>query len=142
MNNNDIFFEIDRNSENALSRINIINFIDIALVLVIILMIVSPMIEQGMEVKLPVSGPGKMAIQKSVILTVAKNGVIFWGNQQVRIENLENIVRSTMSQNPELGIIIKGDRSITYQELISVLDVLKRADVKKIGLATQTKTEK
>ncbi|HOK79549.1 MAG TPA: biopolymer transporter ExbD [bacterium] len=139
---NNIFFETEQNSENALSRINIINFIDVALVLVIILMIVSPMIEQGMEVKLPVSGPSKMAVQRSVILTVAKNGVIFWGNQQVRIENLENIVRSTMSQNPELGIVIKGDRFITYQELISVLDVLKRADVKKIGLATQAKTEK
>ncbi|HOJ30734.1 MAG TPA: biopolymer transporter ExbD [bacterium] len=140
--NKNTFFDIEQSKENALNRINIINFIDVALVLVITLMIVSPMIEQGIEVKLPVSGPGKMAVQRSVMLTVAKNGVVFWGNQQVSIENLEHIVNNAISQNPELGIVIKGDKNITYQELISVLDILKRADVKKIGLATQAKTEK
>ena len=140
--NKNTFFDIEQSKENALNRINIINFIDVALVLVITLMIVSPMIEQGIEVKLPVSGPGKMAVQRSVMLTVAKNGVVFWGNQQVSIENLEHIVNNAISQNPELGIVIKGDKNITYQELISVLGILKRADVKKIGLATQAKTEK
>ncbi|MCM8821207.1 MAG: biopolymer transporter ExbD [Candidatus Omnitrophica bacterium] len=125
--------------ENALSRINIINFIDVALVLVIILLMVSPMIEQGMEVRLPVSGTSKMAVEKSVVLTIAKGGKIFWGNREISSGNLESIARETISRNPELGIVIKGDRGISYQELIDVLDILKRADIKKIGLATEAR---
>ncbi|MCM8764454.1 MAG: biopolymer transporter ExbD [Candidatus Omnitrophica bacterium] len=125
--------------ENAISRINIINFIDVALVLVIILLMISPMIEQGMEVKLPVSGTSKMTIEKSIVLTIAKDGKIFLGNRAVSLSNLESIVWQTISQNSELGIVIKGDRNITYQELIDVLDILKRANVKKIGLATEAR---
>jgi len=127
----------DEKKENALNKINIVNFVDIALTLVIILLMISPMIEQGMEVKLPSAGPSKMAVSKSVILTIAKNKQIFLGNQPVRIENLESFVRSTISQNPEVAIVVKGDKNISYQELIDVLDILKRADVKKIGLATE-----
>ncbi|MCM8815209.1 MAG: biopolymer transporter ExbD [Candidatus Omnitrophica bacterium] len=126
--------------ENALSRINIINFIDVALVLVIILLMVSPMIEQGMEVRLPVSGPSKMTVEKSVVLTIAKGGKIFWGNREVGPDTLESIALKAVSQNPELVIVVKGDRAISYQELIDVLDILKRADVKKIGLATEARS--
>jgi len=131
------FFLQSGHRENALNKINIVNFVDVALTLVIILLMISPMIEQGMEVRLPSSGPSKISVGKSVILTIANNRKIFLGNQEVSIENLEPLVRSTISRNPELGIVVKGDKTITYQELISVLDILKRADVKKIGLATE-----
>ncbi len=137
----DRFFVMEQ-QENALNKINIINFIDIALVLVIILLMVSPMIEQGMEVKLPVSGPSKMAVEKSIILTIAKGGKIFWGNKEINVKNLESVVLNTVSQNPELGIVIKGDRDITYQEIITVIDILKRADVRKVGLATEAQPVK
>lgn len=132
-----IFFFTPQHKENALNRINIVNFVDIALTLVIILLMISPMIEQGMEVKLPTAGPTKITIGKSIILTVSKNGKIFLGNQETRIESLESSIKNIISKNPEIGIVVKGDRTITYQELISVLDILKRADVKKIGLATE-----
>lgn len=140
MKNNSFFNSVPR--ENALSRINIINFIDVALVLVIILLMISPMIEQGIEVKLPASGQTKMTIEKSVLITITKDGKIFWGNTQVNMEQLNSIVRNWVSENPEAGIVIKGDKNLTYQEIINVLDILKRADVKKIGLATQAQPGK
>ncbi|HOQ81590.1 MAG TPA: biopolymer transporter ExbD [bacterium] len=110
------FFLQSGHRENALNKINIVNFVDVALTLVIILLMISPMIEQGMEVRLPSSGPSKISVGKSVILTIAKNRRIFLGNQEVSIENLEPLVRSTISRNPELGIVVKGDKTITYQE--------------------------
>ncbi|MCM8759983.1 MAG: biopolymer transporter ExbD [Candidatus Omnitrophica bacterium] len=123
--------------ENALNKINIINFIDVALVLVIILLMVSPMIEQGIEVKLPVSGPSRIGVEKSIVITITKDGKLFWGNLHVTINELIVMAQNTVSKNPEIGIVIKGDKNITYQELINVLDILKRADIKRIGLATQ-----
>ncbi len=137
-----IFFFVAGHRENALNRINIVNFVDIALTLVIILLMISPIVEQGMEVRLPTAGKNKMAVEKSIILTVARNGKIFFGNEEVSEENLEAIVRSTISRNPEIGIVVKGDRTITYQQLINVLDILKRVNVKKIGLATEAHPRK
>lgn len=135
------FFNSEQ-KENALNRINIINFIDVALVLVIILLMVSPMIEQGLEVRLPVSSYSKMAVEKSVVLTIAKGGKILWGNREIDIKNLESVAKNALNQNPELGIVIKGERTITYQDLIDVLDILKSSGIKKIGLATQARIEK
>ncbi len=125
--------------ENALTRINIINFIDVALVLVITLLMVSPMIEQGLDVRLPVSGPAKMEVEKNIILTVARDGTIYWGNREITLTQLEKVASDTISRNPSTGIIIKADRNISYQEIINVLDILKKADIKRIGLATQAK---
>ncbi len=125
--------------ENALTRINIINFIDVALVLVITLLMVSPMIEQGFDVRLPVSGPAKMEVEKNIILTVARDGTIYWGNREITLTQLEKVASDTISRNPSTGIIIKADRNISYQEIINVLDILKKADIKRIGLATQAK---
>ncbi|MCM8805310.1 MAG: biopolymer transporter ExbD [Candidatus Omnitrophica bacterium] len=135
------FFDVEQ-KENALSRINIVNFVDVALTLVIILLMISPIVEQGMEVKLPVSSVSKMAIEKSIVITIGKQGKIFLANQEMDIQRLQDFVRTKILQDPDTSVVIKGDRAITYQELVNVLDVLKRADVKKIGLATEAKVAK
>ena len=135
------FFDVEQ-KENALSRINIVNFVDVALTLVIILLMISPIVEQGMEVKLPVSSVSKMAIEKSIVITIGKQGKIFLANQEMDIQRLQDFVRTKILKDPDTSVVIKGDRAITYQELVNVLDVLKRADVKKIGLATEAKVAK
>jgi biopolymer transport protein ExbD len=129
------FFRTDET--NALNRINIVNFVDVALTLVVILMMISPLIEQGLEVKLPSAGPSRISVQKSLIVTVASGNRIYAGSTQVSLDELKKMLANAVADNPETGVIVKGDRAITYQELVRVLDAIKRANVTRVGLATE-----
>lgn len=129
------FFRTDET--NALNRINIVNFVDVALTLVVILMMISPLIEQGLEVKLPSAGPSRISVQKSIIVTVASGNRIYAGSTQVSLDELKKMLANAVADNPETGVIVKGDRAITYQELVRVLDAIKRANVTRVGLATE-----
>jgi len=129
------FFRTDET--NALNRINIVNFVDVALTLVVILMMISPLIEQGLEVKLPSAGPSRLSVQKSLIVTVASGNRIYAGSTQVSLDELKKMLANAVADNPEIGVIVKGDRAITYQELVHVLDAIKRANVTRVGLATE-----
>ena len=123
--------------DNALTKINITNLVDVALTMVVILLMVSPFIEQGIQVKLPVSGPVKLSVQKPVILTVAQDKRIFVGDTPVSLSELKTVLKEKAGGNPDFGVIVKGDSNISYQDLINVLDAIKSASITRIGLATR-----
>ena len=127
---------------NAFSKINITNLVDIALTLVVILLMVSPFIEQGFQVKLPTSNPSKMTVEKSLILTIAENDKILIGNNTVSLSELKNVLEQKTGINPEAGVIIEGNRNISYQSLITVLDIIKSSNITKVGLATEIEQNK
>ncbi|MCL5408835.1 MAG: biopolymer transporter ExbD [Candidatus Omnitrophica bacterium] len=135
--NNQRFFNQSENNDNAFLKINITNLVDIALTLVVILLMISPFIEQGFSVKLPKSGPNKMALEKSIILTITKNNEVFIGNKSVNLSELKNALEKEAKTNPNSGVVIKGEKNISYQDLINVLDIVKSSHIKKVGLATE-----
>ena len=118
------FFNQSGNNDNAFSKINITNLVDIALTLVVILLMISPFIEQGFSVKLPKSGPSKMALEKSIILTITKNNEVFIGNKPVNLFDLKNILEKEAETNPNSVVVIKGEKNISYQDLINVLNIV------------------
>lgn len=122
-----------------ISQINITNLVDVALTLVIVLLIISPFIEQGIEVKLPVSSPAKISVQQSVIITVAPKGIYYIENRKVKLRELYNILKEKKHLNPKLSAVIKGDRNVPYGNMIKVLDIAKKCDIESIGLATEVK---
>ena len=128
-----------RENHSSISRINITNLVDVALTLVIILLMIAPIIEQGIEVKLPVSSPGKISVKKSVIVTVSPGKIYYVGRKKVKLRQLYQILKEKKEQNPQLSIIVKGDEKILYRNLIKVLDIAKKCEINRIGLATRTK---
>ena len=135
--NNQKFFNQSVNNDNAFLKINITNLVDIALTLVVILLMISPFIEQGFSVKLPKSGPSKMDLEKSIILVITKNNEVFIGNKPVNLIELKNRLQEAVKTNPNSGVVIKGAKNISYQDLINVLNIVKNSNIKKVGLATE-----
>ncbi len=128
-----------RNNHNLMfSRINVTNLVDVALTLVVILLMMSSFIEQGIEVKLPVSSPGKIKMEESVIVTVASDDVYYVNEKKVTPRQMYNILREKKAGNENLSVIIKGDREVHYKNIIKVLDIAKKCKIDVIGLATQT----
>jgi len=128
------------NRENfPLSQINITNLVDVALTLVIILLMIAPLIEQGIEVKLPASSPSKIEIRKSIIITVAPGNVYYIGGKKVSLRQLYRILKEKSRENRELSIVVKGDENVPYKNIVKVLDIAKKCKINMIGLATRPK---
>lgn len=133
---------IRRNNEDyTFSRINITNMVDVALTLVIILLIIAPFIEQGIEVKLPVSAPGAVQVENSTIITVAPKDVYYIDDKKVTLKELYNLLREKKRIKENLSVVIKGDEAVPYKNVVKVLDISKKCNIETIGLATQVEMD-
>jgi len=131
-----------RNDNNlTFSQINITNLVDVALTLVIILLIMSPFLEQGIEVKLPASSPGKIEVKKSTVITVAPGDIYYINDKKVTLRELYNILKEQKSVNEKMSVIVKGDQDVYYKNVVKVLDIAKKCKIEVIGLATRLETE-
>ncbi|RME69689.1 MAG: biopolymer transporter ExbD [Verrucomicrobia bacterium] len=125
-----------------LSELNVTALIDLGFSLLIIFMISTPLIEneRALPVDLPVSeeSASKAPDQRFVEITIASGGYIVDGNPLNRPQ-LEALLRSyAASPNPPV-ISIRADRGIVYQEVVTLLDMLKANRLTKISLETQSR---
>jgi len=123
------------------AQVNITNLVDVALNLVIILLIMSPFLEQGIEVKLPVSSPGKVQVENSTIITIAPGDVYYIDDRKVTLREMYNILKEKKRINEHLSVIIKGDESVLYKNIVKVLDISKKCNIETLGLATQAEVQ-
>ncbi|HOL22273.1 MAG TPA: biopolymer transporter ExbD [bacterium] len=129
------------NGDLTFSQVNITNLVDVALTLVIILLIISPFLEQGIEVKLPTSSPGKVQVENSTIITIAPGDIYYIDDRKVTLREMYNILREKKRINENLSVVIKGDESVLYKNVVKVLDISKKCNIENIGLATQTELQ-
>ena len=127
----------NRNKRPEIAQINITNLVDIALTLVLCLLMVAPMIEQGIEVSLPKSSPYEMKIEKSIIITVAPDNRYFIAGKQMSLREIYNFLKNKTYDN-QISVIVKGDERVPYENIIKILDIVKKCNINMIGLATQT----
>src|SRR5262245_42160633 len=114
-----------RNSLVTLADINIISLLDLAFVLLIIFVITTPLLEQGLDLKLP-SGVGKpdKNLQKTNIKTVeiSPQGVFTLGGRRLPLSQIEFELRQAFRLNPKLIVYIRADESGAVRHLASVLN--------------------
>jgi len=123
-----------------MSEINVTPLVDVMLVLLIIFMVTAPMMTQGVEVNLPQTTTKSMKSQEDpLFLTVNKNGEIFLENHTVRMEDLEDKVRSIFKYRREKELLLRADRDIPYGFVIKVIGAVKRAGIDKLGMVTEPK---
>ncbi len=126
----------------AMSEINVTPLIDLAFSLLIIFMITTPLLEQSIPLQLPLESqrPQQSRDQLRIqVISVDKAGQIFWGENPVSLDQLnENLSRLARETDPPV-ISIRGDASIQYQKVIDVIDRIKANNLSRISLDTQAK---
>ena len=124
-----------------LSEINVTPFVDVMLVLLIIFMVTAPMIQRGVEVKLPVARRANAVEGERVFVTVPAtfrtDNAVFLGDERVRLEILQERIRQKMETATEKKVYLRGDGTVPFQDIISVFDKLKDAGVADVGIVTK-----
>ena len=129
-----------RRRRRAMSEINVVPYIDVMLVLLIIFMVAAPLINPG-QIDLPQVGAKLDPAVAPLEVRVRANGELSVVDRSrspdellVKRPQLLEIVREAQRANAEQAVVIAGDRSVRYEEVLKVMDVLQQGQVKRVGL--------
>ncbi|MBS1817724.1 MAG: ExbD/TolR family protein [Acidobacteria bacterium] len=130
-----------RRTATSLAEINVVPLVDVMLVLLIIFMVTAPMIQRGIDVKLPVARRASAVEGERVFITVPASyrtdGAVFLGDEKMRIEVLQERVRQKMETANDKRVYLRGDGTVQLQELMSIMDRLKDAGVSDVGIVAK-----
>ena len=106
--------------KNLKAEINVVPYIDVMLVLLIIFMVLSPLLIQGIEVNLPQTDTTKMTVQNEpLVISINKNGNYFInvGDESLSID-LEELKRKSKviyDANPEVEVVFQNDKDVAFE---------------------------
>src|SRR5438067_11531497 len=105
------------------SEINVTPLVDVCLVLLIIFMVVTPMLQKGVPVNLPVTeDPEKTPdTDKQLQISVKSDGSVYLGPTVVRKEQVESELKTIHERTPDREIAVKGDRKVKHGDGLDIL---------------------
>jgi len=124
----------------AMAEINVVPYIDVMLVLLIIFMVAAPLINPG-QIDLPQAAAKLNPAVAPLEVRVRANGDLAIvdrnrSSEELRVDRsqLVDIVRQSQSKNADQAVVIAGDRTVRYEEVLGVLDILQKNQVRHVGL--------
>jgi biopolymer transport protein TolR len=123
------------------SDINVTPLVDVMLVLLIIMMLVAPLLQQGISVKLPraVNSMDKPETRGQTMIAIAPPKTVYVNAKEVKPEELGMTVKMILEDKKadEKVVLIKGDEAVDYGVIMAAMDQLRDAGVEDMGLITE-----
>jgi biopolymer transport protein TolR len=125
------------------SDINVTPLVDVCLVLLIIFMVVTPMLQKGVPINLPVTEePEKTPdTDKQLQISVKADGTVYLGSSVVRKEQVQSELEAIHQRTPDREIAVKGDRLVKYGDVLDVLKACREVGFNDVGLIAQPKKQ-
>ena len=128
------------------SEINVTPMVDVMLVLLIIFMIVTPLLQQGVSVNIPreMISPEQdpdIAKDTSVVISIPDNSNFYIGKEQFPLNDLGDQVRKRMENKPpdKRIVYVKAGVEVDYGRVVQAIDTIRKQDIDKIGLVADKK---
>ncbi|MBL4588399.1 biopolymer transporter ExbD [Candidatus Babeliales bacterium] len=111
--------------------------IDVALTLVVILMVVSPVIRNGIKIDLPEGKSMEVSAQQEIVITVNRKGSFFVNSFEVDRADLVSEIISLRGDQTGMPVYIHADKIVSCGTVVTLLDDLKMAGVSMVGMSTR-----
>ena len=123
------------------SDINVTPLDDVMLVLLIIMMLVAPLLQQGVPVKLPTAAntTDKPETQDQTVLAIGRNKELYLNAKPVTEQELATRINEILENKKEKVVLIKADEEVEYGAVMAAMDQLRQAGIEDIGLITDPK---
>jgi biopolymer transport protein TolR len=121
------------------SEINVTPLVDVCLVLLIIFMVVTPMLQQGVDVLLP-EGPHaekKPGKEGDLIISIKPDGTVFVGQDWIPDRDLSKYVTAEHQKDPNRNVMLKADKRINYGKVRMVMKAANEAGFTQVAFLTQ-----
>ena len=121
--------------------INVTPLVDVMLVLLIIMMLIAPMLQQGVPVTLPqaVNSADKPETQEQTVVAIDAGKQVYLNGIRIREDDLTTQITQLMENKKEKLVLIKGDKDAPYSAIMAAMDRLRAANIENIGLITERK---
>ena len=125
------------------SDINVTPLCDVMLVLLIIMMIVAPLLQQGVSVKLPQASNtvDKPEQNGQTVLAISKDKSFYLNAKPVPEQDLARRVTELLENKVEKIVVIKADEEVEYGAVMAAMDQLRQAGIEDVGLITDPKKQ-
>lgn len=131
-----------RKSRMAVSEINVTPLVDVMLVLLIMFMVATPLMQQGIEVDLPkTAASGVEATDEPFVLTISSSHKITAGKQPLSIKDLRVKLKAIFETRKNKQIYLQADRRVDYGFVAETMAEIRAAGIFNIGLITVPKSE-
>ena len=123
------------------SDINVTPLVDVMLVLLIIMMLVTPMLQQGVSVRLPVANnaQSKPETPGQTVIAIAANKDLYLNAKRVSEAELTTKINELLENAKEKTVLIRADEEVEYSAVMATMDQLRQAGIEDIGLITDPK---
>jgi biopolymer transport protein TolR len=123
------------------SDINVVPMVDIMLVLLVIFMLVAPMLQKGVDVRLPEAAAGvdKPETQGQTVLAITADRRFYVNGILTSDAEMLQRIQAALEEKRERIVLIKGDTDAPYGAIMNVMDRLREAQIEDIGLITEPK---
>ena len=125
------------------SDINVTPLVDVMLVLLIIMMLIAPLLQQGVSVKLPTASNtvDKPETQEQTIVAIAADKSVYLNAKPLKADELGTKIGDLFENKKEKIVLIKADEAVDYSAVMAAMDQLRKAGVEDIGLITERRRQ-
>lgn len=132
-------FKFDSQDE-IMAEINVVPLVDVILVVLIIFMVTAPMImKPSINVNLPKAGAGEPTVPSKLNITISQDGKLNLDGKPIEDEQVKAAAAEEFRKNPDVQAVISADKDVTHGRVVSVLDIVKGAGVKKFAISIDKK---
>lgn len=136
-----------RKRHSAMAEINVVPYIDVTLVLLIIFMVTTPLLVQGVQVDLPKASakPVEKTDVDPLLVSVKRDGTLLLGigsknPEEVDATEIADSVSKILRRSPNTPVYVWGDRNVPYGDVVELMAVLQGAGAPSVGLVTEEAT--
>ncbi len=125
---------------HSVAEINVTSLVDIMMVLLIIFMLAAPLMQTGVQVKLPTAKSVAIKESEAVVVTVAKDGAVFVNGAPTTLGAIGSTLTS-LRESGEERVFVRGDTDVPYGVVLSVIGEIKAAGITNVGMITERSPE-
>jgi len=131
----------------VMSEINVVPYIDVMLVLLVIFMVTAPLMNQGIKIDLPQSDSKPLDVDADelpLVISVKKDSTYYInvGNEEkpIALAYLGEQAGKIIEANPTIKVFVEGDKSLPYEVIINLMNILQLAGATNVNLITEPPT--
>jgi biopolymer transport protein ExbD len=134
---------ISSGQEKVRSEPNVVPLCDVLLVLLIIFMVITPLVQKGVDVKLPTAlNTINMPENPEVVLSIKKDGSMYIKQDKATLDNLQTLLEEAFLTVSEKKLYLRADLDLEWGKIADIILKIKDAGIEIVGIITEKKAEK